>query len=220
MMIPISLPEPEHVTLRDHAQLTIRPIRPDDAPRLQALHARLTPESIYLRFLDMHPILQADEAQRFASLDYRTRMAFVATEKTVTDEQIIGVARYAVGGPQHLTEAEYAIVIEDRYQGQGLGTLLMERLISYARSNGIEFFTAEVSVENERMTHLLQRLGLPLEKHLDAGVGVWELRIALKAERRSKARRPVKPRKPSLRAKSASAKNLAHPGRVGRSKYN
>src|SRR5689334_19886609 len=137
-MSPTILPEPEQVTLRDQAQVTIRPIRPDDAPRLQALHSRLTPESIYLRFLDMHPVLQADEAQRFASLDYRSRMAFVATEKTETEEQIIGVARYAVDGPQRPTEAEYAIVIEDRYQGRGLGRLLMQRLINYARSSGIE----------------------------------------------------------------------------------
>jgi ribosomal protein S18 acetylase RimI-like enzyme len=218
-MSPIILPEPEQVTLRDHAQLTIRPIRPDDAPRLQALHSRLTPESIYLRFLDMHPFLQADEAQRFASLDYRTRMAFVATEKTDTGEQIIGVARYAVEGPLHPTDAEYAIVIEDRYQGRGLGRLLMQRLISHARANGIEFFTAEVSVENEGMIHLLQRLNLPVEKHLDAGVGVWGIRIALKVEKRSPARRPAKHRKTSVRAKSLPTKNLAPAGRVGRSKY-
>jgi len=199
-MSPLALPEPEQVTLRDRTPVILRPIRPEDAPRLQALHARLTPESIYLRFLDMHPFLQPEEAQRFASLDYLTRMAFVATEKIENDERIIGVARYAVEGPQHLTQAEYAIVIEDRYQGRGLGRLLMERLISHARSNGIEFFTAEVSVENEGMIRLLQRLGLPLEKHLDAGVGVWQVRIALKVEKRSK-------------------KNPARAGRVGRSKY-
>jgi len=188
------LPAPELVTLRDHTQLIVRPIRAEDAPRLQALHSRLTPESIYLRFLDMHPELQLEEAQRLAQLDYQTRMAFVATEKIGDEAILVGVARYAVTDKP--AEAEYAIVVEDPYQGRGLGTILMDRLLNYARSNGIACFVAEVSVENEGMMHLLQRLGLPLEKHLDAGVGVWEMRIALNVESHPKARRPGKRRRP------------------------
>jgi len=196
-MPPITLPEPELVTLRDHTPLIVRPIRSDDAPRLQALHSHLTPESIYLRFLDMHPSLQLEEAQRLANLDYRTRMAFVATEKTGDDEIIVGVARYAV--TDKLDEAEYAIVVEDPYQGRGVGTILMDRLLNYARSSGIAFFVAEVSVENEGMMHLLHRLGLPIEKHLDAGVGVWEMRIALNVESHPKRQRLVKRRRSSAR---------------------
>jgi len=209
-MTPIFLSEPERITLRDQSQLMIRPIRPDDAPRLQALHSRLRLETIYLRFLSLHPVLQAEEAKRFANLDYRTRMAFVATELVGQAEWIVGVARYAVDGPLHPNEAEYAIVIEDRYQGRGLGTLLMDRLVNYACANGIEFFVGEVSIENEGMLHLLHRLDLPLEQHLEAGV--WEVRIQLKVKSHPKVRRPANHRRSTIHSKPVHRKNLPTAG--------
>ena len=79
MLTQILLPS-EAIVLRDGSRLTIRPIRPDDAPRLQALHARLSPESIYFRFLGWRPALSEQEAERFANLDYDTRTRSKLTE--------------------------------------------------------------------------------------------------------------------------------------------
>jgi len=180
MTVVECLPEPEIVALRDGEAIIIRPIRPDDTPRLQALHSRLSPETIYLRFLDYHRALLDKEAERLATLDYQTRMALVATRKHAGDESILGVARYDVLGLDKPDVAEVAIVIEDRYQGRGLGTLLMNRLVAYARAHGIRAFIAEVSVENDRMLHFVQRTGLPIEKKLKSGV--WEIQIQLECE--------------------------------------
>ena len=176
-MSTISLPTPEAVTLRDGATVTIRPIRPDDAPRLQALHARLSPETIYLRFLGTHPVLSNREAERLASVDYETRMAFVATREQKGEEFVAGVARYAALGPERPDEAEAAVVVEDRYQHLGLGTRLLDWLLAYARTHGIRFFVAEINAENDRVLDFVRRSGLPTEKHLQSGT--WEIRVRI-----------------------------------------
>ena len=168
---------PESITLNDGTTATLRPIRPDDAPRLQALHVRLSPETIYLRFLGMHTMLTHEEARRLANVDYQSRMAIVAAREEKGEEIIIGVARYAVANPEKPDEAEAAIVVEDRYQGRGLGLILVERLLAYARSHGIRTFLAEINAENERMMGFVRRSGLQAEKRLQEGV--WEIRIHL-----------------------------------------
>ncbi|MBF8282617.1 MAG: N-acetyltransferase protein [Anaerolineales bacterium] len=167
----------ETVTLPDGTAVTLRPIRPDDVPRLQALHSRLSPETIYLRFLGMHPTLFDKEAEKLANVDYQTRMALVATRTEQEEESLIGVARYAVTGPERPGEAEVAIVIEDQYQGQGLGTLLVDRIMAYARAHGVRVFFMEVNAENDRILHFVRRSGLPTEKVFREGV--WEIRVKI-----------------------------------------
>lgn len=167
----------ETITLRDGTQLTLRPIRPDDAPRLQALHSRLSPESVRLRFLSVRPVLPPDEARRLATVDYQTQMAIVATREEAGEDVIVAVARYSATQPDRPDEAEAAIVVEDRYQGQGLGTLLVERLLPHARQQGIRTFVAEISGENERIMRFVRRSGLPTEKRFEAGV--WQIKVGI-----------------------------------------
>lgn len=168
---------PDNVRLRDGTEVTLRPIRPDDGPRLQALHGRLSPESIYQRFLGPRPVLSPLEAERLAMVDYRTTMAFVAARKVGSDEAILGVARYAAVQPGSLAEAEAAIVVEDAYQGRGLGTLLMRRLIEYARDQGVAALSAEITAGNERMMRFIRRSGLTTQRRLEGGV--WHIRVEI-----------------------------------------
>ncbi len=167
--------EPKSLTLSDGTPFTIRLLRPDDAPRLQALHSRLSPESIHLRFMAQMPALPAAEAQRLADVDGQSRVALVATTERDGEEVILGVARYAALGPKRPDQAEAAIVVEDCYQGQGLGTLLIQRLLVYARAHGIRWFVAQVSLENDRMADFIRRCGLPQEMKLEDGV--WQVRV-------------------------------------------
>ena len=176
-MSTISPPAPETVTLRDGTTVIIRPIRPDDTPGLQSLHSRLSPETIYLRFLGMHPALSDKEAEQLANVDLQTRMAFVATRAENGEEGLIGVARYAALGPERPGEAEAAIVIEDRYQDRGLGSILIDRLLAYARAHGVSTFVAEINAENDRILHFVRRSGLPAEKHWQDGVCEVHVRI-------------------------------------------
>jgi len=164
----------ETAQLRDGTRVTTRPIRPDDAPRLQAFHARLSPESVYLRWLSAHPVLTDDEAQTLSRVDYHERMAFVATRLDSLDE-IVGVARYAAAPAEGPGAAEAAVVVADELQQHGLGTLLLRRLLAYARTQAITTWVAEINAQNARMLRFIQRGGLPTTRRLDSGS--WQVRI-------------------------------------------
>jgi RimJ/RimL family protein N-acetyltransferase len=176
----------EVAALRDGSRVTLRAIRPDDALRLQAFHAKLSPESVYLRWLSAHPVLTDEEAAGLSQVDYHLRMAFVATlptgaptagpEAAPSDaEEIIGVARYAAAPSEGPGAAEAAVVVADAFQQRGLGTLLLGRLLAYARTQGIHTWVAEINAQNARMLRFIQRGGLPTTKRLESGS--WQVRI-------------------------------------------
>ena len=169
------LPETVTVELKDGSLASLRPIRPDDAPRLQAFHTRLSSDSIYLRWLSAHPVLSDAEAAALSTVDYATRMAFVATRPVDGEEHVIGVARYGVVSPERPDEAEAAIVVEDAFQSRGLGTHLLRALWTYARANGIRYWVAEINVENNRMLKFIQRGGMPTTRRLESGS--WQIKI-------------------------------------------
>ncbi len=151
---------PEAVTLRQGLQVIVRAIRQDDAPRLQALHARLSLETILFRFLRYARELSAKEAEYLAHVDYATTMAFVATITQGSEERIIAVARYAAVPSSEPGLAEAAVVVEDSYQRQGLGTILSDRLALCAREHGIRTFVAVVHSENTQVIRLMRHCGL------------------------------------------------------------
>ena len=170
----------ETVTLRDGTPVVLRPIRADDAPHLQAFHARLSPESVYLRWLSAHPVLTDDEAETLARVDYHDRMAFVATLPPLGQpgaETLIGVARYSVAPAEGPGAAEAAVVVADDFQQRGLGTRLLGRLLPYARAQGITTWVAEINAQNVRMLRFIQRGGLPATRRLESGS--FQVRIDL-----------------------------------------
>ena len=166
------------LTLKDGTPVWVRPIRPDDAERLQAFHARLSPESIYLRWLSAHPVLSLAEARALSTVDYASRMALVATTSPAPDAPLVGVARYGRVPGQH-DEAEVAVVVEDSYQRRGLGTALLQRLMWHARTQGYRYWTAEINVANARMMKFIQRGGLPISKKYEGGS--WQVRVEIGA---------------------------------------
>ncbi|HEX9118259.1 MAG TPA: GNAT family N-acetyltransferase [Anaerolineae bacterium] len=173
---------PETVTLADGTALTLRAIRPDDAPRLQALAERLSPQSMYFRAMMPLKSLSDRDARRLATVDYARRMALVATRPTAEGEEIVGVARYAADRTSPSGEAEVAVVVEDRLQGHGLGTLLIMRLGTYARRHGIRAFRAVVLAANTAVERMIQATGLPAETVVAAS-GERQIRIILDSER-------------------------------------
>jgi len=168
------------VRLRDGRPVLIRPVRPDDAPRLQALFGRLSRESIYYRFLEFRKEMTNEEAKRLAELDYQAQMAMVATHQLGGEEYVIGVARYAVVPGSEPAEAEAAIVVEDCYQNLGLGTHLLNCLAAYAVDHGVCAFLATICFDNARVLRLIRSSGLPIQSRLDSGA--LALRIGLERE--------------------------------------
>jgi RimJ/RimL family protein N-acetyltransferase len=167
----------ERVTLRDGTRLTVRPIQPDDKLRLQELFFRLSSESIYFRFLGQRKELPDKEAEHIANVDCRTRMALVAVHEQNGRSNIVAVAQYDALTPDKPDVAEVAIIVEDDYQGRGLGTFLSKRLVAYAIKHGIRFFQFAVQHGNTRALHLARNSGLPLK--IKTCCGIWEMRVDL-----------------------------------------
>ena len=150
------------VPLRRGGTVHLRPIRPDDVPRLQAFHGRLSRDSIVMRFFSPLPVLTDERAAYFTTVDYDRRMAIVATEGTGPDEQIVGVGRYDRIDDEWApdTRAELALIVEDRVQHHGIGSVLFWALVDVARARGLKSLIAEVLAENRRMLNLLRTSGL------------------------------------------------------------
>lgn len=175
---PVQLPPPEVVILNDGVQITIRPIQPEDAVLLKSGFQRLSQESIYYRFMSDKRHLTDEEAARFATVDYRTRMAFIATALRDQEEFLAGVARYEVLLPDRPDTAEAAIVVSDSFQRRGLGRLLMKQLLDYAHAQGVSYLRAEILIDNHRILKLIESGGLPYEKRYNEGT--WEILVDIR----------------------------------------
>lgn len=154
------------LTLRNGEVFHWRVIRPDDAPRLQAFHLRLSHQSLFYRFFGEMPVLSRELAERLSQVDYADRMAIVVTPGTGPDEPIVAVARYQRAEPD---AAELAIAIEDRWQGQGIGPQLLRALAEYARRRGFATLIANVLYDNDRMLAMLRHIGIPSVHRLREG---------------------------------------------------
>src|SRR5438105_3331393 len=122
------------VPLRDGGMIHLRPIRTDDAPRLQAAFNRLSRDSIFFRFFSPLPTLTDERAAYFTAVDFDRRLAIVAVEPDGDDEQIVGVVRY---DRDRADRAEFALIVEDRVQHHGIGSILFRALVEAARARGV-----------------------------------------------------------------------------------
>jgi GNAT superfamily N-acetyltransferase len=156
----------EALALRDGTCVPVRRIRAGDATALQRLVGRSSDRSIELRFFGPMKELSDEMAGRFADVDGKERFALVALDPQDTDE-IVAVVRYE--REKGTDGAEYAALIEDRFQGRGLGIGLTRHLVDAARENGIGRLFAVVMRENKGMLSLLRSLDLPERVHWQDG---------------------------------------------------
>ena len=145
--------------LPDGRRMLLRPIRPEDGPRLRKAFQALTPDQIRARFLMPMRSLSQMMAARFTQLDYDREMAFVLFEDGVPDGTDVhgGVVRISAD-PDNIS-AEFAIVIHQELTGLGLGTYLMQRMIDYARERGLQELFGSVLASNRRMLRICEKLG-------------------------------------------------------------
>lgn len=168
----------EIVRLEDGTAVTIRPILPADAPLLQIGFKHLSPETIYMRFRESITELTEKQAHYYANVDYVTRMAFVAAAPIDGEEMVIGVARYHLIGPEQPGIAECAVIVGDDFQGQGLGTKLMSRLIEYAVEHDVHTFEGTIQITNTRIMSFIKSGGLRYNRHV-IEPGMWEVKVCL-----------------------------------------
>jgi acetyltransferase len=165
-------PYPTHYistyTMNNGTPVVIRPIRPDDEPLMVNFHARLSEESVYLRYFHLMKLSQRTAHERLLRIcfnDYDREIALVA-ERREPEPEILAVARLSKRRG-HPDQAEFSIVIADAFQRQGLGTEMLRRLLNVAREEKIETVYADILPDNIGMQRVCQRLGFQMERRQD-----------------------------------------------------
>ena len=160
-------PYPEELVRRirlpDGEQITLRPIRPEDEPLWHELLAGCSPESIRFRFRYLFSGTTHEMATRFCFIDYDREIAIVAeaADPATGRRQLRGVGRLVADADHR--DAEYAVLVGDRWQGQGIGTLLTDYCLEVCRNWGIRRVVAETSHDNHRMLDLFHRSGFAID---------------------------------------------------------
>lgn len=135
--------------------VTIRPIRPEDEPQLQAFYARASAEDMRLRFFLTRREVPHSELARYSQIDYDRDMTFIAL---APDGSMAGEVR-AVCDPDN-ERAEFAIQVAGAWQRKGLGAALMRKLIAYLRARGTRELRGECLPNNVGMSRLAHTLGI------------------------------------------------------------
>lgn len=171
---PVARPYPQELVspfqLKNQARVIIRPIRPDDEPLMVQFHQLLSERSVYFRYFHMIGLRQRVDHHRLSHIcriDYDQEMVLVAEYRDpATNQQAI----LAVGRLNRLPgtrEAEFAILVGDGWQGQGLGMELLRRLIAYARTKGLARVIGEIHPENVVMQKVSLKLGFTRRYSID-----------------------------------------------------
>jgi acetyltransferase len=164
-------------TLHDGTAVLIRPIRPEDEPLLVEFHHTLSEQSVYQRYFHPFPLSERiahERLTRIAFINYEREMALVAEWRDEAYKpHIIGVGRLIKlrGGK----EAEFAILISDEYQHQGLGTELLSRLVAIGRREGVKRIIADILPDNAAMIRVSEQVGFTCRYSAEDGVVKAEL---------------------------------------------
>jgi GNAT superfamily N-acetyltransferase len=143
--------------LFDGTPVTIRPIRPEDSGMEQEFVRHLSEDSRYFRFMGSMRELPPKKLRSFTEIDYDRHMAFVATILREDKEVEIGVARYVA--TENPGSCEFAVTVDDAWQGTGVAGLLMISLEQAARACGFKTMVGLVLATNHKMLKFARQLG-------------------------------------------------------------
>jgi acetyltransferase len=154
-------------TLKDGTAVTIRPIRAEDEPLMVRLHHNLSEDSVYNRYFSFFKLEQRIAHERLARLcfiDYDREMALVAehTDPRSGEREIIGVGRL-VKQPGS-DSGEFAVLVDDRWQGRGLGSMLLSLVVRVGRDEHLSRVTGEILPDNVAMKSVAHRVGFKLHQ--------------------------------------------------------
>jgi len=159
-----------YALLADGTTVQIRPAGPADFGAVKAMHEALCPDNTYLRFFNLSRVAAETEARRICRDPSPEQVALLA----LSDGDVVGCASYVTVGEQPpgrpSSVAEIAFAVADQMHHRGIATLLLEHLVSYARSHQITTFTAQTLSENQAMLNVFADAGLPMQRHFEDGV--------------------------------------------------
>jgi acetyltransferase len=157
----------------DGTQMIIRPIRPEDEPLLVKFHGTLSERSVSLRYfhaMKFSARVAHERLTRICFIDYDREMALVADRKSpeTGEHEILGVGR--LSKVRGTNEAEFALVVSDRFHGLGLGTELLSRLLQVGRDENIDRIFGDILPENAEMQKICERLGFKMTHNIKESV--------------------------------------------------
>jgi len=161
-----------YALLADGTTAEIREAGPGDFDAVLAMHEAMAPDNIYLRFFSYSKRSAETEARRICRDPAPGNAALLA----LRDGELVGVASYA-GLPGHPRQAEVAFAVADHMHHMGIATLLLEHLVSLARSRQVTTFTADTLTENTAMLKVFASVGLPVQRRFEGEV--YELTFPL-----------------------------------------
>jgi GNAT superfamily N-acetyltransferase len=168
----------------------VRPVRLSDEPAPQDLFYRLSDKSTYLRFMTYKRVFSHEEMQKLCDFDDVSNMALVVCTGE-EHEDIVATARYDVDPSTGL--ADIGLVVLDAWQGKGIGTILLGRMVEIARARGLAGFSADVLFDNKTMLRLFQKSGMDVNLELTGG----SYAVTARFERGAAPRPPDPPGPPS-----------------------
>ncbi|KPK28946.1 MAG: acetyl CoA synthetase subunit alpha [Desulfobacterales bacterium SG8_35_2] len=164
--------------LKDGRSATMRPIRPEDEPLMVKFHESLSENTVYLRYLHQINLSQRvahTRLVRYCFIDYDREMALVVEVKNpkTREREIIAIGRLTA--VYDTKEAEFAIIVSDKYQGHGIGTELLNRLVDVGKKEGVKRIFAEMLPENSGMRKVSEKVGFKLHQNMEENVVIAEM---------------------------------------------
>ncbi|WP_250509753.1 bifunctional acetate--CoA ligase family protein/GNAT family N-acetyltransferase [Caballeronia sp. GACF4] len=161
-------------------RITVRPIRPEDEDAHRAFVSANTAEDLRLRFFGAVRSFDHSQLARMTQIDYDREMALIVTRSIAEGAtETLGVAR-AISDPDNET-AEFAVAARSDMKGKGLGSLLLTRIIDYARERGTRWLVGEALRENTGMIALARKAGFELIRTEDPSVVGFRMRLGEKS---------------------------------------
>ncbi len=151
----------EMITLPNGMDIVLRPIRAEDEPTLKEFIDEQSKEDLRLRFFNAVHTFDHDDMAGFTQLDYEREMAFIATWFHNGVWRIVGVVRTSTTPDNHT--AEFGMMVSTQLKQQGLGTLLLGKMVDYTRKRGSKVIYAETMRENKAMQALASKVGMRVE---------------------------------------------------------
>jgi acetyltransferase len=146
--------------LENQTPVLLRPIKPEDEGRFNALFKSLSEETMRLRFFEIIKEMSHETLTRYCNLDYSREIAIIAELKQ-GDKQIIGVVRVIVDPDGK--SGEFAVLVSDKWQGFGLGSKLMDSIIEVAKDLCLKKIYGHVIASNHKMLNLITEKGFKTE---------------------------------------------------------
>ena len=166
--------------LKDGSPIVIRPIRPEDEPTMVKFHRALSDSSVEFRYFGLVKLEQRIAHDRLVLMcfnDYDREITIIGIRNApeTKEDEIIAVGRLMK--VHDVNDAEYAIILSDRWQGHGLGTHFMKLLVEIGRQEGVEHIFGQILRENQSMRRVCKQLGFTVR--YNEATDAMEARIKL-----------------------------------------